>query len=528
LFFSMCPWAALGGRLFAAMRGELLEYVLTEGFDRTTVARHLDVETDPTISVARAYYDTFDGRLHDRGLTLVHADGRLVVLDARNAERAAVEQPEQPERIMAGDLPPGPLRGLLEPLIDVRALLPTARTRSRVRRLRIVDDEVKTVVRLVVEEPRLVGSGTRTHRLDRRLQLVPVRGYDKELARVRATLECELALTPAAEPLRDEAVRAAGGVPGGVSSKVAVSLDPKQRADSAAAQLLTELLATIADNLPGASADVDSEFLHDLRIAIRRTRCAQRQLKRVFPPIALAEFRRDFRRLQQVTGPSRDLDVHLLELDQLAATLPERARADLGPVRALLLERRARERRRMVRALNAPTTADLRGRWSAFLDDLTVAPETDRPDAARTIADVGGKRIAKLYRRMVEAGTAIDDESPAEALHELRKTGKELRYLLEFFAGVFPGHVVKPMVKTLKSLQDTLGVHQDRAVQVALLLSLRDDLAERPDGPAALMAVGLLVDRLEQEEARARAEFAGRFAAFADERRRALISETFG
>ena len=39
---------------------------------------------------------------------------------------------------------------------------------------------------------------------------------------------------------------------------------------------------------------------------------------------------------------------------------------------------------------------------------------------------------------MVKMGTAIDDDSPAEDLHELRKVGKELRYLLEFFASLYP------------------------------------------------------------------------------------------
>ena len=62
-------------------------------------------------------------------------------------------------------------------------------------------------------------------------------------------------------------------------------------------------------------------------------------------------------------------------------------------------------------------------------------------------------------------GAAIDDASPPEALHDLRKKGKELRYLLEFFAGLYPAEVVKPMVKTLKALQDTLGRFQDREVQ---------------------------------------------------------------
>ena len=76
---------------------------------------------------------------------------------------------------------------------------------------------------------------------------------------------------------------------------------------------------------------------------------------------------------------------------------------------------------------------------------------------------------------MVKLGGAIDDDSPAEDYHELRKRGKELRYLLELFgAPLYPGEVVKPMIKSLKSLQDVLGRHQDREVQVAMLSSLGD------------------------------------------------------
>ena len=84
------------------------------------------------------------------------------------------------------------------------------------------------------------------------------------------------------------------------------------------------------------------------------------------------------------------------------------------------------------------------------------------------------------------------------------------------------------MVRTLKGLQDTLGRFQDREVQVDVLRGLRDEVARLEDGPAALMAMGLLVDRLESDQHAARAEFAERFDAFADRRQRALVKETFG
>jgi CHAD domain-containing protein len=84
------------------------------------------------------------------------------------------------------------------------------------------------------------------------------------------------------------------------------------------------------------------------------------------------------------------------------------------------------------------------------------------------------------------------------------------------------------MVKTLKALQDTLGRHQDREVQAAMVRELGPELSKRPGGADALMAMGVLVERLQAEEAEARAEFKQRFAAFASSEQRALVKKTFG
>jgi CHAD domain-containing protein len=165
--------------------------------------------------------------------------------------------------------------------------------------------------------------------------------------------------------------------------------------------------------------------------------------------------------------------------------------------------------------------------WAAFIQNLAERPVDDRPDAAHPIADVAATRIARVYRQMVKMGRRIDDDSPSVALHDLRKKGKELRYLLEFFSSLFPEGTVKPMVRTLKALQDTLGRFQDREVQAALLRSLRDEVALREGGPPALMAMGVLVERFHEQQLAARTEFAERFGAFASKSRRALVAETF-
>jgi CHAD domain-containing protein len=515
------------------MAGEGAQYVLPDELDLAAasdeLAARLDVQVGPARMLERTFYDTFDGRLRGAGVVLVHEQERLALVEgAGYAELAAADHPEPPERLLASDLPAGRLRDLLGPIVDVRALIPIAWVRSRARRLKVLNEDAKTVVRLAVEEPTVAANDRSRGRLHDRIVVSPVRGYDDALDRVQHTLEHEIGLNAAKALLQDEAVVAAGGTPGGVHSKPRPALRADQRADSAAVEVLSHLLAVIEGNLPGTLADVDTEFLHDLRVAVRRSRSVQRQLRGVFPPEPLERFRAEFRRLQQITGPSRDLDVYLLELDGFLSALPGSSAHDLEPVRRLLVERRRGEHRRMASELRSPRTRELLDDWSAFLDGLVELPLEDRPDAARAVADLAGERIHKVYRRMVKTGRKLDAESPPEALHDLRKKGKELRYLLEFFGGLYGDEVAKPMVKTLKSLQSTLGRFQDREVQAETLRSLREDVAGLDDGAAALMAMGLLVEHLEQGQEAARSEFAERFAAFAAKPQRKLVRRAFG
>jgi len=505
------------------------QYLLPDGLGvkgaSELLAAHFDVESERPRATDRRFYDTFDGRLHSAELVLTHEGGRLVLSDAAGYQRASADRPVPPRTLFASELPHGPLRELLEPIVKVRALTPIARVRSRLRLLRVLDDQAKTVVRLAVEEPSLAGAGQHP-RLGPRARVIPVRGYDKALTQVRLRLERELGLTEAGTSLQDEAVAAGGGVPGGISSKLDVrGLRPSERADRGTATALAGPLAAITANLPGTLADVDSEFLHDLRVAVRRMRSLQRQLGPVFPPEPLAHFRGEFKWLQQVTGTVRDLDVHLIEI---AAYREALSVDDLDPLSAVLAARRRTEFRRMARALRSKRTSELLVGWEGLVEDLPTAPEENRPDAAAQIADVAGARIRSVYRRMVKMGRRIDGESPPEALHDLRKKGKELRYLLEFFAGIYPSEVVKPTVRRLKVLQDALGRYQDREVQAGMLRSVRHEVGALDGGAAALMAMGLLVDGLEHEQAVARDEFAGRFAPFATKKQRWLVDETFG
>ncbi|HZU60751.1 MAG TPA: CHAD domain-containing protein, partial [Solirubrobacteraceae bacterium] len=297
-----------------------------------------------------------------------------------------------------------------------------------------------------------------------------------------------------------------------VSTRLSIPLVAADRSDRAAAAVLQGLWRVFEANLQGAQAGSDPEALHDLRVSVRRSRSVQREFKHVFPPEELRAFRQGFRWLQRVTGAARDLDVQVGELTALAADIPPSLHPDLERLVQRLETRRQATRADMAAALCSERAVSLMADWRRFLDGLSGPSPSDRPDGQRPIGQLAGRRIRRAYRRMVERGRRIGPGSPSEPYHALRKQGKELRYLLELFGTpLYPQEVVKPMIRSLKDLQDVLGRHQDRETQI--------DTLNRLSGSEALPVdprlTQLVVERLVADKLAARRAFGPRFGAFA-------------
>jgi CHAD domain-containing protein len=301
-----------------------------------------------------------------------------------------------------------------------------------------------------------------------------------------------------------------------VRAKVDVAIVYPQRSDAA------------AENLEGAMLGEDPEFLHQLRIAVRRTRAVQRQLKGVFPALELPGLRGDFRWLQRATGEARDLDVDVEEFTQLSERVPPRLRPALEPLRVTLEIRRGVARERLAATLGSTRLQELIADWERLLESLVELPVDDRPSARRSIGGLVGERSLTVYGQILAMGEAIGPEDPADSYHAVRKKGKELRYLLELFgARLFDPEVVDPLLRSLKDLQELLGRHQDREVQVSMIQTLAPDVAQMDGGPAACLAMGVLVERLADDERAARSEFAERFVLLADDGQRRRVGEAF-
>jgi CHAD domain-containing protein len=505
------------------MSPEPVEFTLSHDADAAStfacIRTRLLGELEPVLTLRRRFLDSFEWSLYLSGAALeersVEQGRELIWLDLGNQGAVIARQIIDADPGFAGELPQGPVRQLLTPALGICRLLPMVEIDTQAQTLRVLNEDDKTVARIVIEHNRLVDAGPgRQTALQPRLMLLPVRGYDAELAATAAVLTELLTPEPAHAPLVLEAYAASGCSPGAYSSQLDYRLDPQQRADAAAKGILLDLLDTLEANVDGTRRNLDSEFLHDLRVATRRTRSALSQIKGVFAPGVVEDYKTGFAWVQQVTGPVRDLDVHLLDFAQLRERLPPAMRDDLDPLRDWLAAHYDGEQQRLVDALDSPRFASLLVDWRAFLE-APLPGATAEPNAALPIKALADQCIWRMFKRVRDEGRGITDASPAEDLHELRKSCKNLRYLMEFFQSLYPDDEMRALIKQTKVLLDNLGGFQDLAVQAEHLREIAERMqAEGAVEARALLAMGALMSNLFDAQQRARQEFAQIFALF--------------
>jgi CHAD domain-containing protein len=462
-------------------------------------------------TVRQTWLDTFDWRLYQAGYTLAHRTGSRLsdyLLSGGDGEPLTVSASSIRWPALAGALPPGPLRDRLAGLAWVRALLPVARASSTVRQLRVLNDDLKTVALLNLTQ--LAVAGPDVAPLPARLSVTAIRGYQAQAGRVIRALTETAGLAPAPCSALGSVLAAIGRRPGDYTGKVDVQLTAAMPARRAVTEVLLQLADTLQANVPGTVRDTDTEFLHDLRVAVRRTRSALKLCGDVLTTGTQERYAAEFKWLGDVTTPVRDLDVYLLGYDETAAGLRAATPGELAPFHTHLSRQREAERAELVRVLRGRRFAELIQAWRG---DLASQPDPRRGPPAGQLA---ASRIRRAHQRVLRQGARIMPGSPPESLHDLRKRCKELRYLLEFFASLHDPAVHRQAVRDLKGLQDCLGEYQDCQVQQHELRLFASQMrADRKVPATALLAMGELAGQIAQREHQARSEFAGRFADFA-------------
>lgn len=459
-----------------------------------TVSGQYSVRRGPVREITRTRLDSVDLRLAAKGM-------RLVLERTDTGSRLTLTRPGR--RTLAADasgfalpglvdaVPAGRLREALTKPLSVRALLSQAEEHRRVQELGL-SRAGRLAVRVEVDAPE---AGTSTL-----VTVEPLRGHERDGDRVYALL-ARLPGAAVAEPV-------ALPQPAAPPPPTFAAATPAPRA---VAELVSGYLAEMRATLEGVVEDVDTEFLHDFRVALRRTRSTLKLSRRVLDPATVARHERDAKRLADLTTHLRDLDVHLLGLPRMRGRLTSADPSDLDPFERHLRRRRAAEHRRLARTAATSRMQQLLGDWTAELVRTAGAKHS-----AVTAEEHSRRIISRAHRRVLRAGSAVTDESPPEHLHTVRKRCKELRYALEMFASLHDPRVTEKAVSDLKKLQDCLGRFQDAHVQRAVVRRFAEEMAAAGsvDAPA-LLAMGELVAHLEADQQAARQDFTGAFAHFA-------------
>lgn len=254
-------------------------------------------------------------------------------------------------------------------------------------------------------------------------------------------------------------------------------LRPGMSPQQAMQAVVSETLRQLQANAPGVLAGDDIEFVHQMRIALRRLRSTKKAFAGLLTDAAWQSVEEDIKWLAKLLGAARDLDVFLTQ------TLPpiEAARhadADFSPLKLAVLKRRNVLRRKIRIALNSARYRALTRRLQAWCDETPPQPASDSCRLRKFTRRSLNKRRSQVDR-LARNWQALDREQR----HELRKKAKALRYAVEFFSALYPTKAVKRYLAKLQSVQQILGVLNDSVSAKRLLDELiKNDAALKPLG----------------------------------------------
>lgn len=246
-------------------------------------------------------------------------------------------------------------------------------------------------------------------------------------------------------------------------------LKKTQSIASALQSMIGACLAHIEANVPGALLKLDEEYLHQVRVGLRRLRVVL-TIAQIRADDELTFLREQVARLCVELGRSRDWDVFVTQtLAPICTRLPEHA----GLREVLATSERARKKQHagMEKSLASQDFQRLLLRFGAWMHGEQAAGQT-------TLVQFAVQVLEKRSKQVLKYGKAPAGEDAVQ-LHALRIACKKLRYSIEMFGPLFNATRTKGYVPALAGLQDILGILNDIAVAHRLLDEL--DSAARHD-----------------------------------------------
>jgi len=268
--------------------------------------------------------------------------------------------------------------------------------------------------------------------------------------------------------------------------------------------LIWSCLLHLQQNLHGVVASHDAEYLHQIRVALRRLRVVSGMAARVCADEPLNVLRAEVSALGVTFGRVREWDVFCAEvMHPIAAERP-----DDDALQALLGESEQRRAASYAALRDTTLPRDIQRLmlrfalwmhspyWQPLGAETTGADEMLR---GRDFAVHHLRRLVKGYRRKLAHLDSLDAplDVPVDfrQLHALRIHVKKLRYSIEFFVSFFEEERLLAYLPALITVQEVLGKLNDVTVGERLL----DELMSSPSLPSFRKAIILTRERLAQD-----------------------------
>jgi len=255
-----------------------------------------------------------------------------------------------------------------------------------------------------------------------------------------------------------------------VSKALFPRLEKSQGIAAALRSMVSACLLHAQANVPGAIQRLDEEYLHQVRVGLRRLRVVLVMAETYRRDAELDALHEQVAKLCVELGSAREWDVFVTKtLPPICARLPEHA----GLREVLLASEKIREQHNAGMQANLAAQDFQRlllrlGHWmhGAYWQEPAAEGGANLGDFARKILEKRSKQVNRRGMLLVEA-------DPAQ-LHALRIACKKLRYSAEMFGSLFSAAKTSRYLSPLSGLQDILGMLNDIAVARRLLVEMDD------------------------------------------------------
>lgn len=245
-----------------------------------------------------------------------------------------------------------------------------------------------------------------------------------------------------------------------MSQQTYEGVGPNTPVGVAAVTLLSSRMQPMFDLEAAAASGTDMEAVHDMRVASRRTREALRIFEHLYRRQDARRTKRTVRTVTRSLGAVRDADVFCDRFTAIAADATDEAeRFALAYVIGYRRAHRVRDLDDMRLALEELHLAEHRPQILRSLHAFRDGVDISEP-LSWLAEDTLRARLDEFFGHLP---AALEEPASVEQ-HEMRKSGKHLRYAIETFRSCIDPARYEEMHKTVKRFQDVIGELHDRIV----------------------------------------------------------------